>query len=140
MTRKVNLELRELWCQRVDRQRQSGLTVSEFCREEGVSSANFYRWKQKLQGKSPSKSKRRARQQPTGAPDPVVGPASENASATAFVRLPLAPSITSPWIELVLVEGTIIRVPQQNLAALQAVLQALRGVPRSSSLGEVRHA
>lgn len=140
MTRKVNVKLREMWRQRIERQRQGGLTVSEFCRREGVSSANFYMWKRKLRGKSSPKSKQTARQQPAGTPGPVDGHVPKHASEATFVQLPLAPAGTSPWIELVLVEGTIIRVPQQNLTALQTVLHALSRVPRPPSLEEVQHA
>jgi len=35
MARKLNLERRETWRQRIERQRQSGLTVSEFSRRKG---------------------------------------------------------------------------------------------------------
>ena len=140
MTRKVNLELCEVWRERIERQRQSGFTVSEFCRRQRVSSATFYTWKRKLRGKSPPKTKRTARQQPAGKPAPAARLSRNSASEAPFVQLPLAPASGSPWIELVLVEGTIIRVPQQNLPALQTILQALSSIPRSSSLGEVRHA
>jgi hypothetical protein len=44
----------------------------------------------------------------------------------------------SPWIEIVLAEGAVVRLPQQNLAALQTVLQSLRGT--SASAVEVFHA
>jgi len=140
MTRKVNLELREEWRQRIERQRQSGLTVAEFSQREGVSSATFYVWKRKLRDKSRSRSKRPARRQPAGTPAAGVGPVPQAPSDATFVQLPLAPASMSPWIELVLLEGTVIRVPQQNLAALQTVLHALSSVPRSPSLGEARHA
>jgi len=93
MARKVNLERRESWRQRIERQRQSGQTVAEFCRREGVP-----------QAKAPSKA--------------------------PFVQLPLSSTRTSPWIELVLVEGTIIRIPQQNLPALQTVLRAVDSTSR----------
>ena len=140
MTRKLDLELREVWRQRIEDQRQSGLTVSEFCRRQKMSSATFYTWKRKLRGTAPPKSKRAARQQPAGTPAPTAGPVSKAPSEAAFVQLPLAAASTSPWIELVLVEGTIIRVPQQNLMALQTVLHALGSVPRSLSPREVWHA
>jgi hypothetical protein len=68
------------------------------------------------------------------------GKLSKARAEAAFVQLPLAPPRTSPWIELVLAEGTIIRLPQENMMALQTVLQALGGVSRSRFLGEVRHA
>jgi hypothetical protein len=140
MTRKVNVELRQEWRQRIERQRQSGFTAAEFSRREGVSSATFYAWKRRLQGKSPSKSKRAARRRPAAAPAPAVGPVPKALSDASFVQLPLAPGRTSPWIELVLLEGTVIRVPQQNLTALQTVLHALSSVPCSPSLGAARHA
>jgi len=56
------------------------------------------------------------------------------------VRLPLAPVRTHLWIELVLAEGTIIRIPQQNMTALHTVLQALGGTSRPPALGENQHA
>ncbi len=36
------------WMDRVERYRQSGQTVSEFCRKEGISTPSFYQWKRKL--------------------------------------------------------------------------------------------
>ena len=140
MTRKENLELRDQWRQRIDRQQQSGLTVAEFSRREGLSAATFYAWKRKLRGKSASRSKRAARRRPAGMPAPGVGPGCKTPAEAAFVQLPLAPASTSPWVELVLVEGTVIRVPQQNLRALQTVLDAVSSGRRSPSLGEARHA
>jgi hypothetical protein len=44
-----------------------------------------------------------------------------------------------PWIELTLVDGTVVRIPQENHAALSTVLQILR--PAGSGLvAEARHA
>ena len=126
MARKLNSELRKVWRQRIDRQRPSGLTVAEFCRREGVPQGTFYLWKRKLQGKPRSKSKRPARRQPA----PAVRPVPQASSQASFVQLPLSSTRTSPWIELVLVEGTIIRIPQQNLPALQTVLRALESASR----------
>ena len=119
MARKVNQERRELWRQRIERQGDSGLTVAEFCRREGVPQGSFYSWKRKLRGKSRSKS-RRPRSRQTAVPVRL-------ASQAAFVQLPVSSARVNPWIELVLVEGTIIRLPQQNLAARQMVLRALGG-------------
>ena len=47
--------------------------------------------------------------------------------AAGFLELPVAAMRPSPWIELALPDGTVVRLPQQNLAALAAVLGALRG-------------
>ena len=46
-----------------------------------------------------------------------------------FLQLPLTAVRPSPWIELALPDGTIVRLPQQNLAALTTVLRVLRGEP-----------
>ncbi len=140
MTRKANLELRKLWRNRIERQRKSGLTVAAFCRQEGVSSATFYGWKRKLRGGTPLRPKRNTRSRSAEAVASAVGNAPEARGQAAFLQLPLAPVHTNPWIELVLAEGTIIRVPQQNMAALHTVLQALGGTSYRSVLGESHHA
>jgi hypothetical protein len=44
-----------------------------------------------------------------------------------FLQVPVQAAQGSPWIELALADGTILRVPQQNLAALIAALRVLRG-------------
>jgi hypothetical protein len=60
--------------------------------------------------------------------------------APGFVQLPLTAVQPSPWIELVLADGTVVRLPQQNLTALVTVLRALRGDPLELSSGESGHA
>jgi hypothetical protein len=47
---------------------------------------------------------------------------------------------TSPWIEMTLVDGTFVRVPQDNLAALIALLKVLRGDDPQMPSSEVQHA
>lgn len=113
MAQKMDLELRAAWRQRIERQRESGLTVAEFCRRERVPQGSFYLWKRKLQSKSGSKSRRPAKRQPAAR---AVRSQPQAPSEAGFVQLPLSSTRTSPWIELVLVEGTVIRLPQQNVA------------------------
>jgi transposase-like protein len=140
MARKVKQELRRVWRKRIERQRKGGLTVATFCRQEGVSSATFYAWKRKLQGETPTKPKRTTTTGSAEMAASAVGSLPKARAEAAFVQLPLAPLRTSPWIELVLVEGTIIRVPQENMTALQMVLQTLGGASHSPFLGEGQHA
>jgi hypothetical protein len=45
-----------------------------------------------------------------------------------------------PWIELTLVDGTVVRIPQENLAALTTVLRTLRADNSDGPVGEARHA
>ena len=42
------------WRRRVGRFGRSGLTVVRFCKEEGVSTASFYRWRNKLADQTPA--------------------------------------------------------------------------------------
>jgi predicted deacylase len=52
------------------------------------------------------------------------------------LQLPLAAGPQSPWIELALADGTVVRVPQQNITAVLAVLRVLRGESRDMTRGE----
>lgn len=38
------------WGMRLDRFDRAGITVAQFCRQEGVSQAAFYYWRRKLRG------------------------------------------------------------------------------------------
>jgi hypothetical protein len=53
-----------------------------------------------------------------------------------FLQLPVAPAPQSPWIELSLADGTVVRVPQQNTATVLAVLRELRGESSNTILAE----
>ena len=130
------------WKDRIGRQSSSGLSVAEFCRREQVSVANFHYRKRKLSKRAsrgatsvtPSKDKRRASgSKELPAPSSIV-PArggrsvSRQASATqgaTFFQLPLPEPRGAAWIEIVSTDGTVIRLPQQNLAALELALAAL---------------
>ncbi len=129
MARQVNSVLWNEWRQRLKRQRMSGLSISEFCRRENLSPHTFHSWRRKL---------------PAAAGEPsAVRPARQRRTALAmslhssgFLQLPVAPAAQSPWIELSLADGTVVRVPQQNTAAVLAVLRELRGEPRNVTPAE----
>jgi hypothetical protein len=125
MARQVNSVLWNEWRQRLKRQRKSGLSISEFCRRENLSPHAFHSWRRKLRAAA-------------GEPSAVL-PAQQRRTALAmsprssgFLQLPVAPAAQSPWIELSLVDGTVVRVPQQNTAAVLAVLRELRGESRNA--------
>jgi hypothetical protein len=139
MARKVNLELRETWRQRIERQRQSGLTVAEFSRQEAVSTASFYRWQQQVGTDAAGTAKRSPRRRSTRAAASLAQPASPHRLDATFVQLPLSPAPVNPWIELMLTDGTLIRLPQQNLAALQTVLRACDSASRVPVAGATQH-
>ena len=98
------------WQQRIETQKDSGLSVSQFCQQHGCSASSFYQWRRKL-----------------GAPSPK--PATEiSVPATrgvgAFQQLiAKRPSGPVPSIDLVLPGGTIARVPADQLEALEIVLR-----------------
>ena len=128
MGRKKDQKSREAWRKLFEQKQRSGLTVVEFYQRERLSPSAYYAWRRKLHGP-------RARQTPPAA---VVrgkasqagrkGKAPESRPSGAFVQVPLpAAGSTGAWIEVVLADGTVIRLPQQNLAALQTILRSLGG-------------
>lgn len=115
MGRPLNEEQLLIWKDRVSRQRSSGLSIAEFCQQESISATSFYKWKRKFN----SAGRRTKRQgKPTDADDPVSRPAT-------FVRVPLPQPRTASWIEIVTADGTQVRLPHENLNALQLVLATL---------------
>jgi hypothetical protein len=56
------------------------------------------------------------------------------------LQLPITAAQPAPWIELALADGTILRLPQQNLTALITALRVLRGERLELPNGEARHA
>jgi hypothetical protein len=48
MPRPANPALEALWRRRLRQQPDSGLTIDQFCRREGVSTASFHAWKRRL--------------------------------------------------------------------------------------------
>lgn len=117
-----------VWVERqewIRRQRESGLSVAHFCRDNGLHEGNFYSWRRRFataDGVSVG-----ADTQPSG-----------RRALKAFVQLPLptvavAVANTSPtWIEVSLADGMVVRVPASNLAALEAVLSSLHRSPQES--------
>jgi transposase-like protein len=139
------------WRERLKRQSESGLTVEAFCEQEGISTSMFYQWQRQLQdplptpaasdvadtaprpGKKRGGRPRRQQAEVVPATEPATEPPRE------FLRLPVRNVRSMPWIELTLVDGTVVRIPQENHAALSTVLQILR--PAGSGLvAEARHA
>ena len=139
------------WRERLKRQSESGLTVEAFCQQEGVSTSMFYRWQRQLHepspeptaseavGKTPRPGKKRGgrpRRQRSEAEPTTKLPTKQ---PREFLRLPVRNVRSMPWIELTLVDGTVVRIPQENHAALTTVLRTLR--PEGSGpLAEARHA
>jgi transposase-like protein len=152
MTRQVNQVLWDQWRQRIHRQRESGLSIAEFCRREGVSAHGFYVWRRNLRQTASKRHEPRAdaklqRSRRRGAAvtsrrrrgNALVG-STAPACPTNFLQLPVTTAQAAPWIELAMADGTILRLPQQNLAALITALRVLRGERLELPWGERRDA
>ena len=152
MTRRVNQVLWDQWRQRIKRQRESRLSIAEFCRRENISAHGFYVWRRNLREASRRRrepradarlqrsrrrlaavaSRRPLRNKPIGHGAPPC--------PTGFLQLPVAAAPSMPWIELAMADGTILRLPQQNLAALITAMRVLRGERLELPPGESCHA
>jgi hypothetical protein len=107
---------RAFWESMVQRQRDSGLSVREFCRRHKVSESSLYRW-------------RRLTASPGASRSPSVGQAlrDDPASAGGFVSLGvLAPDQSLPSVEVVLDRPMRLVIPSgfdpSSLRQLLAVL------------------
>lgn len=106
MGRVADPKLAALWRKRVERQGRSELSVQEYCRREGVSSASFYAWKRRLRTSREHVSKKvRRRSRP---------------AAGGFVQVPLA---VNSAIEVRFADGTMVRMPAEHLAATLKLLK-----------------
>ena len=100
------------WQERLESYKASGLSVEDFCSQEGVSRSSFYRWTAQLKEGIPEsvEAEKEARER------------AESAEGAAFVPITL---MASP-VELELPNGAIVRLP---LGVGQAVLvEAIRTV------------
>lgn len=152
MSRRANRVLWDQWRERLERQRKSGLSIAEFCRQEGVSSVAFHTWRRKLRQQSAEHSSARGGIAGRGgvtaagpsSPGRGVRPARTVAAASgvggSFLQVPVVEARPATWIELTLVDGTQVRIPPQNLSALQVALTVVRGGVVNSLTGEVSHA
>jgi transposase-like protein len=152
MARQVNRTVWDQWRQRMKRQRASGLSVAEFCRGEGVSPHSFYVWKGKLRetasGRHSSPEAARSRRswgrrrvfQARRGPGETWAVLGAVARPSEFLPLPVTAVRSGPWIEVALAEGTVVRLPQENLTGLVTLLRTLLGEPVDLRGAESFHA
>jgi hypothetical protein len=98
---------------RIRRQRLSRLSITEFCRQEGVSPASFYAWRRRVPGAS-----------------------SSEARSPLFVSVDLpAPVMAAGGVRIELPGGAVLIMPVESsaellTAAIRAVLAATAGQER----------
>jgi hypothetical protein len=138
MARKIDQSLWDAWHRRIQRQQRSGLSIAEFCRNERISQGSFHTWKRKLRRATPAPRLQAnnladTRRRGTGSMGAAL---LASTGAADFVQVPLATVGATACIEVALVDGTVVRVPQHNLAALTTILRLLRAEGNGTSPSE----
>jgi transposase len=115
----------KFWRRTIRRQQRSGLTVRDFCLQEGLKDWTLRWWRQELS--------RRDRQTSAESRGEQEGEPTEPAPAFLSVRvtdLEESSSRQAPPIEIVLTSGPIVRVPSGfDPSTLGQVLAVLEGRP-----------
>lgn len=111
------------WRERIRRYERSGLTVTRFCEQEGVSAPSFYQWRKRLAA-HPAPDRRAAQRNQRA-------PISQQ---PAFRQLTLAPGGGVMSIELA--GGARMELPAENLPLVRAVVAELLQAERLRSQGE----
>ncbi len=102
------------WRRRVRRFGRSGMTVARFCEDEGVSTASFYRWRNRLADQGPATRSANTRRWATTGGG-VQTPAFRAVRVTG----------TEAPILIQLPGGVRVEVPVENLDAVRAALGEL---------------
>ena len=101
-------KLERRWRDLIARWRRSGISIGDFCIDQGVSESSFYSWKREL-----------------AARDQAVTPTTT--AMPTFVPVRVAPSAT---IEVVLRSGVVVRVPVgADPSAVAQLVAALGATP-----------
>jgi len=108
MGRAAKRGLASAWERRITRQRRSRLSITEFCSQEGVSSASFYAWRRRLR-----------RGELAGPPSRLFVP----------VELP-TPAITAGGVRIELPGGAVLSLPAD--APIELVTAAIRAAMPSA--------
>ncbi len=107
--RKSDTEQRQFWRMVLETFQSSGLSVRQFCRQEGLSGPSFYSWRRRLTQARNSDYDSKSEAQPE-----------------AFIRVSMPPSQPGS-LELVLAAGHTLRIPSNiDDAFLTGVLSALK--------------
>jgi hypothetical protein len=92
------------WAERIAAQGRSGMSVKQFCKEQGLTEYSFYAWRKRLQGSGPVRFA-------------LVEKSTRRQERTA-----------EPVLELVLATGERLRIgPGVDITTLRSVLDVLRG-------------
>ena len=106
MSHQSDQVLRRVWAERLERFSSSGLTIIDFCKREGTSTASFYHWRKRL----------RTTEAASKVDEPSFVPVHVNDDhGTITIRIPGGMTVELP-------AGTSSRNLQEILAACIAVI------------------
>jgi transposase-like protein len=101
-------KLERRWRDLIARWKRSGISVSDFCIDQGVSESSFYAWKRELAARDQAVT-------PTTTPMPTFVPVRVASTAA---------------IEIVLTSGVVVRVPVgADLLSVAQLVAALEATP-----------
>jgi len=101
----LNNDRRQFWQMVMETRKGSGLSVTTFCKKEGISEAAYYYWRKKLVGTDPKSNRK---------------------TPPAFIEVAL-PQSNATVLELVLSSGNTLRInPGADYKTLSQVLSILR--------------
>jgi hypothetical protein len=121
---KASEEKRSYWRGMLRRQRESGLSVRQFCADEDLSYASFYRWKRKI-GPGDRRAVDKSRRQVSQHPPTLSRVAKPSGSTGAFIPVRVR-AAGSSVLEVVHPRGHVVRVPAAfDAGSLQQVLDVL---------------
>jgi hypothetical protein len=126
----------EQWAAWVGEQRDSELSVAEFCEWIGVSLNSFYRWRQKLTAESmlpPREELARATQLASEETQRLSARKGLMSSEPRFVPLTV---LASPAVEIDLPCGAVVRVPKDD-RSLRRVLGILLDADQHTEVSAV---
>lgn len=106
----------------IRRQRESGLTVAQFCRDHGLHLGNFHAWRLRLAERDAMSKYESETIAETCSHRSLAKPTFLQVtipSNTAFAR-------QDTWVEVSLASGMVVRVPSSNVAAIEAVIARLK--------------
>ena len=117
MGKRTSVEREQFWRDLIGRQSSSGLSITSFCHQAGVSANSFFVWKRRLRSQAEESQRRPASRRRWNRSARSSGPSrhSPTASPLVPVRLVADPvhrkALNAGTIEVEWPDGVVLRVP-----------------------------
>jgi transposase len=120
---KSNIERRQFWQMVIETWQASGMSVSNFCKAEGLSQGAFYSWRKRLSGRH-SQRKEQSSSSPPFIEVAMPRPAPSNSSGQALSQ---SNGNNHAALELLLSSGNTLRISSEaDSKTLSNVISVLR--------------